>query len=779
MANFSLSLLSLLLLLPLSAYSELQPYVVYLGEHSGEKTVQEIHDTHHSFLLSVKETEEVAQASLIYSYKKSINGLAALLTPEEAAKLSEMEGVVSVFPSQAKKWYVQTTRSWDFLGIKDRRDGESNYERGGLMHEAKYGQDVIVGLLDSGIWPESTSFSDEGMGPIPKSWKGICQAGDAFNSSHCNRKLIGARYYLKGYEAYYDAPLNTSTDYRSPRDKDGHGSHTSSIVGGRVVEGVSALGGFAQGTASGGAPLARLAMYKVCWPVPGRDPSEGNICMDTDMLAAIDDAIGDGVDVLSISIGTFSPVNYTDDGIAIGALHAVKRNIVVACSAGNNGPGPGTLSNIAPWIITVGASSIDRVFPSPVVLGNSLTVQGQSVAPYMLDDKMYPLVYAGDAVVPGVNNSVADQCLPGSLSPEKVKGKIVLCLRRLGTRVGKGLEVRRAGGAAIFLGNSRLNGNELPIDSYFLPGTAVAFEDATNILSYINSTKNPTAKVVPGMTVINVKPAPSMASFSSRGPNVIEPNILKPDITAPGINILASWSEKSSPTKLLSDHRRVKYNFDSGTSMSCPHVAGIAALLKAIHPSWSSAAIRSAIMTTARTRNNMGMPLTDATGDTANPFSYGSGHLDPTNVADPGLVYDASYTDYLLFLCGSSGLKGLDSSFKCPKKSPSASNLNYPSLSISKLNGTMTVKRTVTNVGDGESVYLVTIRPPAGVSVKIAPRVLNFSRVGEKKSFTITVKAKKDSQVDWRGTEEKFAFGSYTWTDGIHHVRSPMAVSLA
>lgn len=188
------------------------------------------------------------------------------------------------------------------------------------------------------------------------------------------RKLIGARYYLKGYEQYY-GPLNTSQEYRSPRDKDGHGTHTSSTVGGRRVSNVSALGGFARGTASGGAPLVHLAMYKVCWPIPGKGKEEGNTCFTEDMLAAIDDAIRDGVNVLSISIGTSKPTNYTEDGIAIGALHAIKKNIVVACSAGNNGPTPSTLSNPAPWIITVGASSVDRAFFAPLVLGNGMKIE--------------------------------------------------------------------------------------------------------------------------------------------------------------------------------------------------------------------------------------------------------------------------------------------------------------------------------------------------------------------------------------------------------------------
>lgn len=188
------------------------------------------------------------------------------------------------------------------------------------------------------------------------------------------RKLIGARYYIKGYEQHY-GPLNASEDYRSCRDMDGHGTHTASTIGGRSVPNASAIGGFARGTASGGAPLVRLAIYKVCWPIPGHSKANGNTCFEEDMFAAIDDAIADGVHVLSISIGTSTPVNYSDDGIAIGALHAVKKNIVVACSAGNSGPAPSTLSNPAPWIITVGASSVDREFLAPVVLGNGKKIE--------------------------------------------------------------------------------------------------------------------------------------------------------------------------------------------------------------------------------------------------------------------------------------------------------------------------------------------------------------------------------------------------------------------
>ncbi|KAL5577075.1 hypothetical protein UlMin_018774 [Ulmus minor] len=768
-----------LLLLPLFAScTEKQVYIVYIGGQNGEKALQEIEDTHHSYLLSVKETEEDARSSLLYSYKHSINGFAALLTPDEASKLSESEEVVSLSKSDPRKYSIHTTRSWEFSGLEEEDKGQKLHKMGeDLLSKAGYGEDVIVGLLDSGVWPESKSFSDEGMGPVPKSWKGICQTGTAFASSHCNRKIIGARYYLKGYEQHYGS-LNISEDYQSPRDKDGHGTHTASTLGGRSVPDVSALGGFARGIASGGAPLVRLAIYKVCWPLPGESKINGNTCFEEDMLAAMDDAIADGVDVISISIGTTLPMNYRNDGIAIGALHAVKRNIVVACSAGNSGPSPGTLSNPAPWIITVGASSLDREFSSPVVLGNGVKIEGQSVAPSKLKKKMHPLVYAADVINPGVTKLLAAQCLPGSLSPKKTQGKIVLCMRGNGTRVGKGLEVKSAGGAGLILGNTPANGVEVPSDPHFLPATAVTYNNSLRILEYINSTKNPMATIIPGRTRLHTKPAPFMASFSSRGPNVIDPSILKPDITAPGLNILAAWSEEDPPTKLQNiDHRVVKYNIISGTSMSCPHVGAAAALLKAIHPTWSSAAIRSALMTTAGLKNNLGLPITDETGNLANSFAYGAGHFRPTKAADPGLVYDASYTDYLLYLCNI-GVKVVDPTFKCPTAPPTSANLNYPSLAISKLNGTVTVTRTVTNVGSSKSVYFFTSKPPLGFLVKASPSILYFDHVGQQKSFTITVKAISSEKLS-KNDKEEYAFGWYTWTDELHTVRSPIAVSSA
>lgn len=751
---------------------------MYLGEHAaGAKAEAAILEDHHTLLLSVKGSEEEARASLLYSYKHTVNGFAAVLSQEEASKLSERSEVVSAFRSEGR-WAPHTTRSWQFLGLEEGLKEPHGSEWPPSLDKSS--GDVIVGVLDSGIWPESRSFSDEGLGPVPARWKGVCQAGDSFSSSSCNRKIIGARYYLKAYEAHYNG-LNSTYAFRSPRDHDGHGTHTASTVAGRTVPGVSALGGFAPGTASGGAPLARLAVYKVCWPIPGPNPNIENTCFEADMLAAMDDAVGDGVDVMSVSIGsTGAPPRFADDGIALGALHAARRGVVVSCSGGNSGPKPATVSNLAPWMLTVGASSIDRAFDSPIKLGNGAVIMGQTVTPYQLaGDKPYPLVYASDAVVPGTPANVSNQCLPNSLSSEKVRGKIVVCLRGSGLRVEKGLEVKRAGGAAILLGNPPAFGSEVPVDAHVLPGTAVSATDAKTIISYINSSSSPTAALDPSRTVVDVRPSPVMAQFSSRGPNVLEPSILKPDITAPGLNILAAWSEASSPTKLDGDRRVVPYNIVSGTSMSCPHVSAAAVLVKAAHPDWSSAAIRSAIMTTATTSNAEGGPLMNGDGSVAGPMDYGSGHIRPRHALDPGLVYDASYTDYLLFACASAGGSQLDPAVPCPARPPPPYQLNYPSVAVHGLNGSVTVQRTVTNVGPGAARYAVAVAEPAGVSVRVSPRRLSFSRAGEKKTFWIKVEADSKGRSGGRVARGRFLTGSYAWSDGAHVVRSPIVVLVA
>ena len=183
------------------------------------------------------------------------------------------------------------------------------------------------------------------------------------------------------------------------------------------------------------------------------------------------------------------------------------------------------------------------------------------------------------------------------------------------------------------------------------------------------------------------------------------------------------------------------------------------------------------VYSAAGLRNNLGKPFTDEAGSLATSFAYGSGHFRPAKAADPGLVYDASYTDYLLYAC-SVGSDNVDKSFKCPEKTPPAIDLNYPSLAVSKLNGKITVKRTVTNVGNPKSVYFFSSKPPLGFSVEASPSILSFDHIGQKKNFTITVKARSETLESKNDTEE-YKFGWYSWLDGLHVVRSPIVVSLA
>ena len=171
-------------------------------------------------------------------------------------------------------------------------------------------------------------------------------------------------------------PLNSSFD--TPRDNEGHGSHTLSTAGGNIVAGVSVFGQ-GHGAAKGGSPRARVAAYKVCWP----PIDNSGACFDADILAAFDMAIHDGVDVLSVSLGLQSNQLY-NDGVAIGSFHAAKRGIVVVCSAGNSGPAEATAENLAPWYITVGASTMDREFPTYVVLGNKMSLK-VCLSPYAID----------------------------------------------------------------------------------------------------------------------------------------------------------------------------------------------------------------------------------------------------------------------------------------------------------------------------------------------------------------------------------------------------------
>lgn len=600
------------------------------------------------------------------------------------------------------------------------------------------------------------------MGPIPSKWRGICDNG-IDHTFHCNRKLIGARYFNKGY-ASVAGPLNSSFD--SPRDNEGHGTHTLSTAGGNMVARVSVFGQ-GQGTAKGGSPMARVAAYKVCWP-----PVGGEECFDADILAAFDLAIHDGVDVLSVSLGGSSST-FFKDSVAIGSFHAAKRGVVVVCSAGNSGPAEATAENLAPWHVTVAASTMDRQFPTYVVLGNDITFKGESLSATKLAHKFYPIIKATDAKLASARAEDAVLCQNGTLDPNKAKGKIVVCLRGINARVDKGEQAFLAGAVGMVLANDKTTGNEIIADPHVLPASHINFTDGSAVFNYINSTKFPVAYITHPKTQLDTKPAPFMAAFSSKGPNTMVPEILKPDITAPGVSVIAAYTEAQGPTNQVFDKRRIPFNSVSGTSMSCPHVSGIVGLLRALYPTWSTAAIKSAIMTTATTLDNEVEPLLNATDGKATPFSYGAGHVQPNRAMDPGLVYDITIDDYLNFLCALGYNETQISVFtegpyKCRKKF-SLLNLNYPSITVPKLSGSVTVTRTLKNVGS-PGTYIAHVQNPYGITVSVKPSILKFKNVGEEKSFKLTFKAMQGKATN------NYAFGKLIWSDGKHYVTSPIVV---
>ncbi|AEC05801.1 Subtilisin-like serine endopeptidase family protein [Arabidopsis thaliana] len=767
--NFSFLLLLLLVHMSskhILASKDSSSYVVYFGAHShvGEITedaMDRVKETHYDFLGSFTGSRERATDAIFYSYTKHINGFAAHLDHDLAYEISKHPEVVSVFPNKALK--LHTTRSWDFLGLEH----NSYVPSSSIWRKARFGEDTIIANLDTGVWPESKSFRDEGLGPIPSRWKGICQnQKDA--TFHCNRKLIGARYFNKGYAAAV-GHLNSSFD--SPRDLDGHGSHTLSTAAGDFVPGVSIFGQ-GNGTAKGGSPRARVAAYKVCWP-----PVKGNECYDADVLAAFDAAIHDGADVISVSLGG-EPTSFFNDSVAIGSFHAAKKRIVVVCSAGNSGPADSTVSNVAPWQITVGASTMDREFASNLVLGNGKHYKGQSLSSTALPHaKFYPIMASVNAKAKNASALDAQLCKLGSLDPIKTKGKILVCLRGQNGRVEKGRAVALGGGIGMVLENTYVTGNDLLADPHVLPATQLTSKDSFAVSRYISQTKKPIAHITPSRTDLGLKPAPVMASFSSKGPSIVAPQILKPDITAPGVSVIAAYTGAVSPTNEQFDPRRLLFNAISGTSMSCPHISGIAGLLKTRYPSWSPAAIRSAIMTTATIMDDIPGPIQNATNMKATPFSFGAGHVQPNLAVNPGLVYDLGIKDYLNFLC-SLGYNASQISvfsgnnFTCSSPKISLVNLNYPSITVPNLTSSkVTVSRTVKNVGR-PSMYTVKVNNPQGVYVAVKPTSLNFTKVGEQKTFKVIL-------VKSKGNVAKgYVFGELVWSDKKHRVRSPIVVKL-
>ncbi|KAG5616136.1 hypothetical protein H5410_015960 [Solanum commersonii] len=679
---------------------------------------------HTSILQEALGSNRRTSESLMYSYKRSFNGFVAKLTEEEKNRIANMDAVVSVFPNGRKE--LHTTRSWDFVGLPQQVTRRTSVE-----------SDLIIGMLDTGIWPESQSFNDEHFSGHPTKWKGTCQSSLNFT---CNKKIIGAKYYRINGEF-------PPGDIQSPRDTQGHGSHTASIAAGRSVSNAS-LYGLGSGIARGGVPSARIAVYKICW---------SDSCYDADILAAFDDAIADGVDIISLSVGGSSSYQYFEDSIAIGAFHSMKNGILTSNSAGNSGPDPQTVTNLLPWSLSVAASTIDRRFVTDVQLGNGEVYEGVSINTFDLEDQ-YPLVYGGDVpnTEAGYNGSKSRYCEENSLDKSKVRGKIVLC-----DWTYNGTIIAGAVGA-IMQDDFNDAAFSFPISSTYL-----STNDGTEVYNYLYKTRKPTGRILKSSEK-GSESAPFVVSFSSRGPNAITSDILKPDLSALGVDILAAWSEGTTVTgNIHGDKRVVPSNIISGTSMACPHATAAALYVKSFNPTMSPAAIKSALMNTAT-------PMSSSANSEAE-FAYGSGQINPIKAAHPGLVYDMVENDYVKFLCGQGYstknlriITGDKTSCSTSQTDATVWDLNYPSITISSSknsNITRVFHRTVTNVGTPVSTYRATIVAPQGLNVRVEPSLITFRSTGQKQSFVVSIMAQiNDSMIS----------GSLVWDDGVHLVRSPI-----
>ncbi|KAK4428955.1 Subtilisin-like protease SBT3 [Sesamum alatum] len=573
-------------LLAQHASTQRSTYIVHMDRSSMPKAFASGHHWYSSTLGSIKSVSLNSSdrhqpgPKLVHSYDNAFHGFSAVMSKDELESLRKSPGFLSAHVDRPIT--PDTTRTYKFLGLNT---------ASGIWPASQYGKDVIIGVVDSGIWPESPSFRDEGMTEVPAKWSGSCEVGQDFNSSMCNKKIIGARWFNQGVLA---ARPEVTISMNSTRDTFGHGTHVASIAAGNLCRGCFILW-LCSRDSRGVAPHARLAIYKVLW-------DEGYY--ESDALAGIDQAVADGVDVLSISL-SYRTIDLYENPIAIAAFGAMEKGILVSVSAGNRGPSFGTLLEGIPWAVIVASGTVDRWFAGILTLGND--------APSAIIICVHTVDFPDQISYVSQSNALA----------------------------------------AVYISEET---SILRSTSFPYPGVVITPEEGKRVIRYASNSPEPTASINFQQTILGKepRPAPAVSASSSRGPARSYSGILKPDIMAPGVLILAAYNPYTSVANIGSNIALSSdYNLESGTSMACPHISGVAALLKAAHPEWSPAAIRSAMMTTANPLDNTQKPIKDMAHDydVATPLDMGAGQVDPNRALDPGLIYDATPQDYVNLVC--------------------------------------------------------------------------------------------------------------------------------
>ncbi|XP_027364045.1 subtilisin-like protease SBT2.2 isoform X2 [Abrus precatorius] len=698
---------------------------------------------HDSLLKKVLKGEKYLK---LYSYHYLINGFAVLATQQQAEKLSRSSEVSNVVLDFSVR--TATTHTPQFLGLPQ----GAWFQDGGFETA---GEGVVIGFIDTGIDPTHPSFGDnksEHPYPVPAHFSGICEVTRDFPSGSCNRKLVGARHFAAS--AITRGIFNSTQDYASPFDGDGHGTHTASVAAGN--HGIPVIvAGHHFGNASGMAPRSHIAVYKALYK------SFGGFAAD--VVAAIDQAALDGVDIISLSI---TP-NRRPPGVAtffnpidMALLSAVKAGIFVVQAAGNTGPSPMSMSSFSPWILTVGAASHDRVYSNSIFLGNNVTIPGVGLAPGTDDSKLYKLIHAHHAL----NNDM-------TIADDIYSIRFVLGLSTI-KRASESAKNLSAAGVVFYM-DPFVIGFQLNPVPMKMPGIIIASTNDSKILmQYYNSSLEidavskkvvkfgAVAAICGGLKAKYSNIAPKVMYYSARGPDPgdslpHEADILKPNLLAPGNFIWAAWSSLGTDSvEFLGE----KFAMMSGTSMAAPHVAGLAALIRQKFPNFSPAAIGSTLSTTASQYDTGGGPIMaqrsyaspEVNQSPATPFDMGSGFVNATAALNPGLIFDSSYDDYMSFLCTINGsapvvLNYTGQNCWLHNSTIYGPDLNSPSITISQLNQSRVVQRTVQNIAQNET-YSVGWNAPYGVSVKVSPTHFCIAS-GERQVLSVVLNATINSSV--------------------------------
>lgn len=729
----------------------------------------------------LERTLEKGTYTKLYSYHYLVNGFAAWLAPEQAEELLRLPEVVMVEKDRRVK--KLTTYTPSYMGLPNGAWAEN----GGMEYA---GEGIVIGIVDTGVDPTHPSFSDLSTNRsyrYPSSFKGECEVAKGFPAGSCNNKLVGARHFAAA--AIASGQFNASIDFASPLDGDGHGTHTAATAAGNSRIPVQ-VAGMDFGLASGMAPRAHLAIYKSLYR------SFGGYFADT--VAAMDQAVQDGVDILSLSIGPDGPPSGLGTffgAFEVAALSAIKAGVFVAQAAGNSGPFPGTIASFSPWVFTVAAAYHDRSYKNSILLGNQELLDGLGLSPGTKGLDMYILVLASDALKRGRANRSGDRahsCQDSSIfNKSLVEGRILICFYTFSFSIGLAsihslLETAKnlsAKGVVILVHRDTSGENISPFPST-LPAIIIPRSNHSEaFLGYYNSCAQFTAsaRILGGLNATFSDRPPQVAVYSSRGPDISDDKldiaeIMKPDAMAPGNMIWAAWPAIGID---VDEFRGETFALISGTSMSTPHVAGIAALVKQKNPKLSPAAIKSALTTTASSADSEGnhllaqRPYYDVTLELGpgTPFDFGAGEVNATAALDPGLVFDAGFRNYVYFLCSipASAPEVLNATgATCGSAFTPPTDLNTPSITIANLTATRLLPRTVTNIAPAAERFTVMITEPEGVSISVIPSEFNLR---PEKTQRLVIKLTPTS------TSLDPCFGSLTWTGSNgHRVRIPVSV---